>query len=67
MKYYIAYPAPIAEIVPEIEEAVFTTVEIHPKNNQVGIIETNLSVEELEHILSHYDVIIINDQIDEWI
>ena len=67
MKYYIAYPAPSAEIVPEIEEAVFKTVEIHPKNNQVGIIETNLSVEELEHILSHYDVIIINDQIDEWI
>lgn len=67
MKYYIAYPAPIAEIVPEIEEAVFTTVEIHPKNNQVGIIETNLSVEELERILNHYDVIIINDQIDEWI
>ena len=67
MKYYIAYSAPIAEIVTEIEEAVFTAVEIHPKNNQVGIIETNLSVEELERILNHYDVIIINDQIDEWI
>lgn len=66
MKYYIAYPAPIAEIITEIEKAVFTTVEIHPKNNQIGIIETNLSVEELERILSHYDVIIINDQIDEW-
>ncbi|MFC2470021.1 MAG: hypothetical protein ACFNVI_01245 [Lachnoanaerobaculum gingivalis] len=67
MKYYIAYPASIAEIVTEIEKAVFTAVEIHPKNNQVGIIETNLSVEELERILSHYDVIIINDEIDEWI
>ena len=67
MKYYIAFPTPIAEIVTEIEKAVFTTIEIHPKNNQVGIVETNLPIEELERILNHYEVIIINDQIDEWI
>lgn len=37
MKYYIAYPLPIQEIKKEVEDVLSTEIIVHPKNNQVAL------------------------------
>ncbi len=66
MRYYIAHPAPLNSIVNEISDYIGYPVEISKENNQVGIVECDLTVDELEELLDFHQMIIINDNLEEW-
>ena len=66
--YYIAAPLPIDSERNYLESKFNSELKIHPKNNQIGIITTNLERDEVMTVLDNAEVeLIIVDDLKDWV